>query len=213
MTTEYIVLALLLLVYFALHSLAASLWMKERVARKHPGWMPYYRVTFNITATLLVAPIFIYVLQNPGPLVWQWQGIGFSVANGMAVAAVFGFIRSLSAYDMSEFWGTRQIKEKTTQVKDLERFQLSPYHRFVRHPWYFFLLVFIWTRNIYATQLVAYVMITLYLIVGSWLEEQKLIKYHGEVYAKYRKKVSGLFPLPWKYLTKEEAEKLLAEDK
>ena len=209
MTTEQLILAALLLAYFIFHSLTASLWMKQRVAHRHPQWMPYYRLTFNGVATLLIAPLFFYVLLNPGQLVWAWQGVWFYLVNGLAVLAVIGFIRSLKAYDMAEFWGTRQLAEHTTDVKDLESFQLSPFHRFVRHPWYFFLLVIIWTRDLYATQLVVYVMITLYLAVGSWLEEKKLAQYHGEVYEDYRKRVPGLVPLPWKYLSEKEARELL----
>jgi hypothetical protein len=48
-------------------------------------------------------------------------------------------------------------------------------------------------------------LMTLYFIVGSRLEEAKLLAYHGAVYRRYRERVPGLMPLPWKTLTAHEA--------
>lgn len=145
-----------------------------------------------------------------GPLLWHWTGIGYGIANTLAVVAIAGFFWTLRQYDGKEFIGLRQIKEKTTPVYDLENFQLSIPHRFVRHPWYCAALVILWTRDIHITQLITYGLITLYFILGSRLEERKLIQYHGDVYRAYQQKVPALFPLPWRYLTREEAAKLVA---
>jgi protein-S-isoprenylcysteine O-methyltransferase Ste14 len=64
-----------------------------------------------------------------------------------------------------------------------------------------------------ATTLLSSVFITLYFIVGSRLEEKKLLVYHGDIYRSYMARVPGLIPLPWKFLTKEKAEALLKQDK
>lgn len=66
-----------------------------------------------------------------------------------------------------------------------------------------------------ATTLLSSVFITLYFVIGSRLEEQKLLTYHGDTYRRYMARVPGLIPLPWKSLTAEEARVLLntqAED-
>jgi protein-S-isoprenylcysteine O-methyltransferase Ste14 len=81
----------------------------------------------------------------------------------------------------------------------------------VRHPWYFFGLVLIWTRDMSVTMLLSSTLITLYFVVGSWLEEKKLLVYHGDIYRRYMARVPGLIPLPWKFLTAEEAEALLKQ--
>lgn len=213
MAGQQIILAAALVAYFALHSLIASLWMKQKVAERWPQAMPFYRLAFNGVAIVLAVPLFLYVFFNPGELLWQWRGIGFFIANGLALLAIVGFIASLRSYDMAEFWGTRQLQENSREIKDLENFHLSPFHRFVRHPWYFFLLVILWTRDMYTTQFVAYLMITLYVALGSWLEEKKLIHYHGEIYSRYRKLVPGLIPLPWKFMTRRQAVALLADNR
>ena len=194
--------------YFALHSMLASLAVKRRIAASYPDLIPYYRLGFNILAGLLLLPILWLMLLHPGPMLWRWQGIGAWLANGLALAALAGFLQSLKSYDMQEFIGFRQLKFHTRRVEDQEHFHLSPFHRFVRHPWYFFGLLLIWTRDMNAAMLLSSVMLTLYFFVGSRLEERKLLVYHGEVYRRYMERVPGLIPLPWKSLTAEEADSL-----
>lgn len=207
-------LLVLWLAYFALHSVLASLKLKRWVAAAFPGLMPYYRLSFNVLAVILLLPILGWMVFFPGPTLWRWQGIGFWLANGMAAAALFGFWRSLKYYDMTEFMGFRQLSTNNRSVEDQETFHLSPYHHFVRHPWYFFGLILIWTRDMNAAMLGSALMMTLYFVVGSRLEEKKLVVYHGEVYRRYMTKVPGLIPLPWKWLGAGEAEALaqMAQD-
>lgn len=201
-------LSLAWLAYFALHSLLASLAVKRWVAAHHPGLMPAYRLGFNTVAVLGALPIVWLFYRYPGPTLWQWAGAQAWLANTLALAAVGGFFHSLRFYDMEEFAGLRQLRCGTRTVEDQERFQLSPFHRYVRHPWYFFSLAIVWTRDMNAAMLVSAVMITAYLIVGSRLEERKLLLYHGERYRRYRDKVAGLVPLPWKILARDEADEL-----
>ncbi len=207
----YLVIITILLAYFLLHSLMASIMVKQWVAIKWPEIMPWYRLIFNALAIILFIPLLLILFLYPGEPLWQWQGMGFYITSAIALITLLGFFISLQYYDLSEFWGTRQLKEHNTSVYDQECFHISPFHRYVRHPWYFFALVLIWTRDISTVQLLIYLLVTAYFIYGSHLEEKKLIAYHGEVYKKYQQKVSAIIPLPWKILSKKQAEHLLEE--
>ena len=206
---DIVLLAICWITYFALHSALASLVVKRRVAADWPNLMPYYRLTFNILASLLILPILWLTYRAPEPMLWRWHGFAAWLANGLALAALFGFWRSLKSYDMQEFLGFHQLHSLVRKVEDQEHFHLSPFHRFVRHPWYFFGLVLVWTRDMSVTTLLSSVFITLYFVAGSWLEEKKLLVYHGDIYRRYMARVPGLMPLPWKCLSVEEAEVLL----
>ena len=210
---DIVLLSFCWIAYFALHSALASLAVKRRVAATWPKLMPYYRLTFNILASLLLLPILWLSYNDAGPMLWRWQGAAAWLANGLALAALFGFWLSLKSYDMQEFLGLRQLRLHVRRVEDQEHFHLSPFHRYVRHPWYFFGLVLVWTRDINAKTLLSSVFITLYFIIGSRLEEKKLLVYHGDTYRRYMARVPGLIPLPWKSLTAEEAEALLKQKK
>ena len=160
-------------------------------------------------AVALVLPILWFGRSLHGAALWQWTGIAWWIGNGLALAAVGGFIWSLRYYDGQEFLGLRQWRTKIKIAEDQERFHLSPLHRFVRHPWYFLALVIVWTRDMDPAFLITALAVTLYFIVGSRLEERKLLAYHGEVYRRYMMQVPGLCPLPWRFLRKNEAETLI----
>ena len=209
MTTQLLILAFSWLAYFVIHSLLASIAMKQVVAARWPGMMAAYRLMFNVLAVLLLAPPVVLTFTWEGPWLWQWSGIGWWLSVGISVLALGGFLWSLKYYDVSEFLGTRQLSLGIRSVDDQEEFHLSPLHRWVRHPWYFFALLLIWVQDMHAAMLLSAVMISLYLVIGSRLEEVKLIRYHGERYRRYREQVPGLIPLPWRYLGKEQMYKLL----
>lgn len=191
--------------YFAIHSTLAGLSVKRWIAARRPGLVPAYRLLFNLQAAALALPPLWLTYRYAGPDVWAWRGAWAWLANGMAVAALAGFFWSARHYDTGEFIGLRQWRRRETAVEDQERLRLSPVHRFVRHPWYFFGLVILWTRNLNAAWLLTSLLATAYLVLGSRLEERKLIEYHGDAYRRYRERVPGLFPLPWRRLTQSEA--------
>ena len=202
---DALLLAAAWVAYFAIHSIVASLWLKRLVATRWSELMPAYRLLFNVLALLLLLPPVVLMYHLKGEFLWQWIGPAAWLANGLALLAVLGFLWSLRYYDGMEFFGLRQWRAGVRTVEDQERFRISPLHRFVRHPWYALALVLIWTRDMNPALLLSAVLITLYFVIGSRLEERKLMAYHGEVYRIYRTKVPALIPLPWRYLSEEAA--------
>lgn len=206
---DIVLLAIAWLGYFLIHSLLAALPIKQWFSQHHPGLMPMYRLGFNLIAVLLLSVPLYLSFRGHGHMLWQFSGWQQWLANGLAASAVIGFLISLKYYDGQEFLGIRQMRAHETRVEDQEHLQLSPFHRYVRHPWYTFALVLIWSRPMDSLSLTSAVLITAYFIVGARLEEQKLIHYYGEVYQRYRQRVPGLIPLPWRTLKPEEVDTLL----
>lgn len=205
------ILGLIWVVYFTIHSVLASLSVKRFVVAKWPGFMPYYRLAFNAVSLLLLITPLWFSHSLDGPVLWKWDGALFFVANGLAVLAAIGFYWSLNYYDSSEFTGLRQLREGAKAVEEQEHFVISPIHRFVRHPWYFLGMVIIWTRDMNTGSLVTAVAVSVYFIIGSKLEERKLIVYYGDAYRRYMERVSGLFPLPWRFLNSREAREIMGK--
>lgn len=210
---DAILLGLAWLGYFLIHSLLASLRIKQWVSQHHPNYMPGYRLSFNfIAVALLGVPLYLSYTGHSIPL-WQFDGLLLWLMRGIALSAVIGFFLSLKYYDGDEFLGIRQLRDNETRVEDQENLKLSPFHRYVRHPWYTLALMLIWTRPMDSLVLLSATLMTAYFFLGSRLEEKKLVHHYGEVYTTYRSRVPGLIPLPWKYLKTAEVDALLREYK
>lgn len=198
--------------YGLIHSLLASLTVKRIIARRWPGALRGYRLAFNGIAAALLAPPVWLTFALRGPLLWEWSGAWAWLANGLALAALAAFPATTRYYDMGSFSGLAQWRAGAGQPPHEDgQLRLSPLHRVVRHPWYFLGLLILWTRDMDAARLVSSLCVTAYLWAGSLLEERKLLVQHGARYARYRAAVGGLVPLPGRFLTRTQAEALLAE--
>jgi protein-S-isoprenylcysteine O-methyltransferase Ste14 len=208
--SQHVLLAVAWLGYFAIHSALASMRVKEWTARRLPSFVPFYRLCYNVTAVALLIPALYLIVRYPGQTIWAWHGIADWIANGLALLALVGFFLSARCYDLGEFAGLRQMREGGIEIQDQEAFRIGELHRHVRHPWYSLALVVIWTRDMSESLLLSATLMSLYLVFGSRLEERKLIRFHGPVYEEYRRAVPGLVPRPWRRLSREEADALLA---
>lgn len=198
------------IVYGAMHSALASFQVKGWAAVHFPKTMPYYRILFNFASIAGLIPILYLTLAIPSISLWRWVGMWQWVPTTSGLAAVAGIVWSFRYYDITEFIGTKQLSEKSA-TPDIGIFRLSPLHRFVRHPWYSFSLLFIWTRDMNLLLLISSVMATVYFIIGARMEEKKLHAMYGEIYGIYSEKVPALFPLPWRFLRRIDEQALLAE--
>ena len=193
-------IALAWIAFAFVHSALASLGAKERVTRRWPAAARWYRLAFNGLSLAAVLPIVWLSYALDGPMLWQWTGAWRWLSNGLALAAIAGFIATARWYDMDTFLGLRQIREHDRRPDGNEGLSLSPFHHYVRHPWYAFGLVLVWTGDKTLPLLVSALAISAYLVIGSKLEEKKLIARYGDDYRRYMEKVPGLIPLPWKHL-------------
>jgi protein-S-isoprenylcysteine O-methyltransferase Ste14 len=207
LTAELGLIALAWLAYGALHSWLASNGLKQAVAKRWPAAMPAYRMGFNLGALLLLLPVLWLTHRYPGEALWVVPGW---IAWPAVVVSLAGFAWSMKSYDGATFLGLRQWRKRIGPDGEREAFTLSPLHRHVRHPWYALGLLLLWTRDLNAAWLVAAGAITLYLLIGSRLEENKLIALYGEAYRRYRQRVPALIPLPGRALSADEARALEA---
>ncbi len=212
LATEIVLVAAGWIAYFSLHSALASRTAKQWVAARWPAAMAGYRIAFNISATLLLLPLLWAVLFWPSPSLWRFHGWAGWIADGLALAAVAGFIWTTRYYAMDEFLGTRQWREGEHGTEEADHLAISPLHRWVRHPWYTLGLVILWTRDMDTLRLTSALLITGYLVIGSRLEERKLLAHYGERYRRYCRQVPGILPRPWRRLTRRQAAALRKQD-
>jgi len=204
---NYIFLIILWILYFLIHSLLAGFRAKTTITHALPYLANSYRFIYNILAIVLLLPQLYLIYAIPSALIWTWSGELKIMANLLTFAALAGFIWSLKYYNNIDFLGLNQIRRGT--AKNAHQFTLSPLHRYVRHPWYFFALILIWTRDMNAHFFISACCMTVYFIVGSIYEERKLVIEFGQIYREYQRAVPGLIPSFRRYLTPQQAEHML----
>jgi len=195
-----VLLAIAWVLYFCLHSLLAATPVKAAVAARLPRFAPAYRLAYNGVALAALLPVLWLQWKLSGAPLFDVSMPVRLACDIAAVAAVVAFLWTLRWYDMGAFAGLR-----SEAADGSTGFTLSPLHRHVRHPWYFLALVIVWTRPMDAAWLVTAIAITLYLVVGSYLEDAKLVDTFGEPYRHYRERVPGLWPWPGQSLSAAEA--------
>jgi len=206
-------LALSWIVYGAIHSLLASDTVKHVLQRRFADHYRGYRLGYNVLALGLLIPPMWLLASYRGDALWRWHPPLSWLADGLALLAVGAFVWTLRYYDTAEFLGTRQWRNRHASGDDQAPMSLSPLHRWVRHPWYFLGLVIIWTREMNAALLVSACALSVYLVIGAHLEDNKLVARYGEPYRRYRARIPGLLPRPWRHLSKQDAEAILRGSK
>lgn len=194
--TPYLILVLLWIVYFALHSLLAANQVKRFLINKMGRSVRYYRLLYNVFAIISILPILFYNALISGKVLisQNWREIVSFVGLALATYGVIVIRLAFRQYDIKEFLGLKQLKNE-----EQEAFNTEGILRFVRHPLYFgsmLMLIGFWFFAPTWANLITVVMLILYIIVGTHFEEQKLVAQYGEAYIKYQRDVPMLIPKP-----------------
>eukprot|EP00934_Nitzschia_sp_Nitz4_P002571 Nitzschia sp. Nitz4//scaffold1_size375055//137397//138041//NITZ4_000254-RA/size375055-processed-gene-0.339-mRNA-1//1//CDS//3329540979//2561//frame0 len=205
-----VVLVLSWLLFFAIHSGLASVSSKHYVKDHWPFLWRWYRLSFNVVALLTATPVLAMCWFSDSPSLWKWN-YPAKWLYWLLMLSFFGLNRvSSQGYDWNVFMGFADHSSSTLSGVD-EPFAISLVHRFVRHPWYFSGLGYIWLQDMNLHWLISCIAISAYFYVGSRLEDEKLVEQYGEAYDKYRKRIPGIIPIPGRYLTRQEADQLQKE--
>jgi protein-S-isoprenylcysteine O-methyltransferase Ste14 len=190
--------------YFVIHSVFASHYVKRSFKKHLPGLNNYYRIIYNLFSILGMLIIFIFQSTLPQRYLYTPDtGLTFL---GISLASL-GLIlirESFAQYDVEEFLGTSQLKGDLTE----QEFIRNGILRYIRHPLYSASMLIILGYLIFAPSninLISGVCMILYLIIGSNFEEKKLARSFGKDYLTYKKEVPAFIPsiLPfWQSLKK-----------
>jgi methanethiol S-methyltransferase len=99
-------------------------------------------------------------------------------------------------YDSQSFFGIRQILS-FKKIKDGDSstdIRRNGLLGIIRHPMYLALIVYLWCQTFRMMDIVINAVLTIYVIVGTKLEEKKLVLEYGDRYIKYQQEVPMLIP-------------------
>jgi protein-S-isoprenylcysteine O-methyltransferase Ste14 len=160
----------------------------------------FYRLIFNLLAFATLIPVVLYTLSIRGPVIFRWEGYLVIVQVLLLATSIFLFVAGAKHYDLLTFLGIRQIRRETSSgaLTASGLLDTTGIHGVIRHPWYLASMMVIWAWGLDVTALITNIILTVYFIVGTILEEHKLVLEYGEAYRRYQKQVSML--IPFKYL-------------
>lgn len=185
-------LTLAWLLYGAIHSLMASNFFKDFMSKILGKNFRFYRLIYNIFAFALLIPVLTLQFSTEKVQIWQVSDYEQVIGKFICVFGVIFIATALQGYDLGEFSGIDF--KKTNEIPKLKTDGLLEY---VRHPLYFGILLLVWGLFISEAStrsLASAIAITIYLLVGIYFEEKKLVITFGEPYKKYQKEVAMLIP-------------------
>ncbi len=194
MLTGLLWITLYFLPYGLIHSYMASLPFKAFLEKWRPAlYRRWYRMFYNAVSVVTLLPLLALMEALPDAVLYlvppPWSyGMRLIQLTAAVLAAV-----CLLQTDFWSFLGIRQVfKPENGGARPPVTGGL---YGIVRHPVYLFSLVFLWlaptmTWNIMAFNIGA----SLYLIIGMYYEERKLLREFGVDYERYQKQVPILFP-------------------
>ena len=186
--------AALCLLFFLQHSVMVRRGFRHRLA----GVLPYAYHGLFYTFGSAVALFILVLLWQPHPLVLMDAGGVFRIALRLVLLiAGAGFLWSILALRGFDPFGLKSLRQQNQELNPKsEQFQVRGPYRWVRHPIYFFSLLVIWAYpTLTADRLLFNTLWTLWIVVGTILEERDLTAEFGEQYTAYQQRVPMLLPL------------------
>ncbi len=187
----YIIISWLL--FGGLHSILASNPVKRRLGRRMGKSYQYYRLVYNLVAFGTFWMVMESHRNAPGHYMWPPDSGGRLVGTIAMVVGLAVVWLAIRQYDLREFSGLDVIW-KSPPTYELRQGGILGY---VRHPLYsgtiLLALALLFMHPTISHCLFA-VFTTLYIRVGIYFEEKKLIRTFGNTYRRYQKRVPMLWP-------------------
>lgn len=184
------ILLLALAIWGVVHSFLAS-HMAKGLFRLKVGSMDFYRLAYNVFSGVSFLPILYLMMTLPNRMVYEVPSPWNLVMFGGQLLSVILLLVAFLQTDSLAFIGLRQLfdQEKPGALV------VHGLYKIVRHPLYTFSLLFIWlTPSVSQNSLTVYIGSTLYILIGTYFEERKLLREFGEAYAVYKKSTPMLIP-------------------
>lgn len=184
--------ALIALMFFAHHSIAIRKSFRERMGRFVP---PYYQMAlFTVIASTFLALMVVLwqpsdhsVIEIGGAFRWGFRSLYF-FAIGLIVWVTVTLKDDLPA--------SEPIVARLLGVNpDQKPFDIAGPYRWVRHPLYLAMLLAIWSSpDLSSDRLLFNLLTTIWIILGTILEERDMVSDVGKPYQQYQRQVPMMIP-------------------
>jgi methanethiol S-methyltransferase len=194
---KYLIIILLWTGYCALHSYLISIRFTNLMNRLLKDYYAFYRVFYVLISLVLLIPLINYTDQldtiriiTYGPVL---KIVRHVLTYGSLVMFFWAFFFN---YDSLSFFGIRQIlnRRKLKNSNQTMEIKKNGLLGLMRHPMYLALIIYLWCQTYRMSDIVVNSLLTIYVIIGTLLEEKKLVLEFGDTYVQYQREVPMLIP-------------------
>ncbi len=187
--------AALVVAFCVEHSLMVRRGFRARVERIAPPH--YYGAVYTLASGILLLAL-VALWQESTVVVVKLEGPARWIARAAFLAALPGFVWCVRSVPRFDPFGVGPIKARL-RGREPRRWPLTvggPY-RWARHPQYLLVLVLVWAYpDLTADRLLLDAILTVWIVLGTVLEERDLVAEFGPDYVDYQRCVPML--IPWR---------------
>jgi len=194
---KYIILSLVWAGYCALHSFLISIRFTNILTRLLKNYYAFYRLFYVLFSfvTLVLVINYTSTVDNEIIITYAppWSIIRYALMWGALLMFFWAFFFN---YDSLSFFGIRQILQfgKVKNINPSEGLKKNGLLGLTRHPMYLALIIYLLSQNFKMADIVVNIVLIIYVIIGTKLEEKKLVLEFGDTYIKYQQEVPMLIP-------------------
>ena len=188
----HLVLLIAWIAYCVIHSALATEKIKHFFAGKMKVAFRYYRLCYSVFAMISLVVILYLQWTMTTIQLFHFTLARYFLGSLLIIPGLVIMVICIWKY-FYELSGIQALEVKNPVI----HLQQSGLHKFVRHPLYLGTLLSIWGGFLFfpsLANLIACLVIHLYVLIGIQWEERKLIIEFGEEYRAYAKKVPALIP-------------------
>jgi methanethiol S-methyltransferase len=159
------------------------------------NYYAFYRLFDVVLSIVLLIPLIQFTAHADNKIIVTYplylNILRYMLITGSLIMFAWAFFFN---YDSLSFFGIRQILNFGKNSNSSKEIRKDGLLGIIRHPMYFALIIYLWCQIFRMTDLVVNILLTIYIIIGTFLEEKKLIIEFGDSYNKYRQEVPMLIP-------------------
>lgn len=194
----YFLLVFSWIIFGTVHSMMASEAIKNVFGKILGNASKFYRIFYNFVAIatlLLVVDNHFYVEKT---MIFQFNPLINKIGIALMLFSIIMLVAVILTYDVKEFTGFDTFSKTTNK----QEFIHSIFSKQVRHPMYTCLVLLMIGYCIYEPSFRVFIstfFINIYLQIGIYFEEKKLIRQFGNTYVDYKNKTPKLIPIIFKF--------------
>src|SRR5512136_1645567 len=192
---KYLLIAFLWAAYCSLHSFLISIRFTKLMTRLLKNYYAFYRLFYVVLSLILLVPLINFTAHADNKILITYplpsNIIRYILISGSLIMFAWPFFFN---YDSLSFFGIRQILNFGKKNNSSKEIRKNGFLGIIRHPMYFALIIYLWCQTFRVADLVVNTLLTIYIIIGTLLEEKKLVLEFGDSYIKYQREVPMLIP-------------------